>query len=153
MTQMVCEPLVGWRLWHVRAHDETYRLESFTWHHIAWPARERLAAQCAIHGDDAPVAAHECGIYAFTTRQLAEDLLRRYTGVPHRYGPQASEAPPRRRGRPIALGRVSLWGRVLARERGFRAQFAYPYDLVLIGGDAALARALRSQYAVDISAA
>ena len=151
MSATLCEPLVGWRLWHVRPHGDDYRLESFTWHHVAWPARERLVAQCAVHGEDAPVAEHECGIYAFATQQGAEDLLRRYTGVHQRYGPRASEAPPPRRGRPIALGRVSLWGRVLAREHGFRAQFAYPYDLIVIGGDADLASALRRQYAVDIT--
>lgn len=153
MTLGLIEPLVGWRLWHVRPHADAFRLESFTWHHVGWPAGERLEATCAVHGEDAPAARHECGIYAFTTRELAEDLLRRYTGVRQRYGPQASEAPPPHRGRPIALGRVSLWGRVYVRDRGFRAQFAYPYDLVVYGGDARLLRELRRKYAVDISAA
>jgi hypothetical protein len=40
---------------------------------------------------------------------------------------------------------------VLARENGFRAQYAYPYELLLIGGDGDLARELRSLYAVDVS--
>jgi hypothetical protein len=46
---------------------------------------------------------------------------------------------------------VSLWGRILAREKGFRAQYAYPYDLHLIGGDDRIARELRDRYAVDVS--
>jgi hypothetical protein len=46
---------------------------------------------------------------------------------------------------------VSLWGRILARERGFRAQYAYPFELYLIGGDEQIARELRDSYAVDVS--
>jgi len=51
----------------------------------------------------------------------------------------------------LALGRVSLWGRVIETERGFRAERAYPYDLLLLGGTEQLARRLRSRYAVDVS--
>ena len=40
----------------------------------------------------------------------------------------------------------------MARENGFRAQYAYPYELFLIGGDDDLARELRCLYAVDVSA-
>jgi hypothetical protein len=150
---VITEPILGWRLWHVRLHGGEYRLESFTWHHVSWPAATRMEAGCALHGDAAPVHGHECGIYAFRTRELAEELLRRYTGVRHRYGPVPSEPPPPRLGRPVALGRVSLWGRVLERERGFRAQYAYPYDLFLIDGDAQIAAGLRRRYAVDVSLA
>jgi hypothetical protein len=144
------EPLVAWRLWHVRRHDDAYRLESFTWHHVSWPAGERFEAGCSTHGRAAPVAGHECGIYAFRTRELAEDLLRRYTGVRQHYGRRYRELPPLRQGCPIALGRVSLWGRVMAREHGFRAQYAYPYELFLIGGADGVARELRRIYAVDV---
>jgi hypothetical protein len=150
MSSTSIEPLVGWRLWQVRQHGDGHRLESFTWHHVAWPARERMAARCPSHGDAAPVRGHECGIYAFRTRELAEDLLRRYTGVRQCYGRDCHELPPPAPRRPMALGRVSLWGRVFARERGFRAQFAYPYELFLIGGDENIAGELRRLYAVDV---
>jgi hypothetical protein len=149
-TEMLVEPIVAWRLWHVRSHDDAYRLESFTWHHVSWPAKARFEAECSTHGAAAPVEGHECGIYAFKTRELAEDLLRRYTGVRQHYGRPYQELPPLRRGCPIALGRVSLWGRVLVRENGFRAQYAYPYELFLIGGEDGLARELRRLYAVDV---
>jgi hypothetical protein len=102
-----------------------------------------------VHGGAAPVQGHECGIYAFRTRELAEDLLRRYTGVRQHYGRRYQELPPLRQGSPIALGSVSLWGRVVARENGFRAQYAYPYELFLIGGDEATASELRRLYAID----
>jgi hypothetical protein len=38
----------------------------------------------------------------------------------------------------------------LVRENGFRAQYAYPYELFLIGGQDELARELRRLYAVDV---
>jgi hypothetical protein len=149
MNDFPSDPILAWRLWHVRRHEDEHRLESFTWHHVSWPARRRFEAHCAIHGGAAPVRGHECGIYAFKTRELAEDLLRRYTGVRQRYGRWSQELPLLRQGSPIALGRVSLWGRVLVRANGFRAQYAYPYELFLIGGDDCLARELVRLYAVD----
>jgi hypothetical protein len=111
----------------------------------------RFEASCALHRNAAPVDDHECGIYAFRTRELAEDLLRRYTGIRQRYGREYLELPPVREGRPIALGSVSLWGRILARESGFRAQYGYPYELFLIGGDDRIAHELRDRYVVDVS--
>jgi hypothetical protein len=143
------EPILGWRLWHVRLHGGGYRLESFTRHHVSWPARRRLEAACSAHGDEAPSSGHECGIYAFKSRDLAEELLRRYIGVRQCYG-REQEFPPPRRGRPIALGSVSLWGRILERERGYRAQYAYPYELFLLNADDGIAHDLRRLYAVDV---
>jgi hypothetical protein len=151
MSEFSIEPVLGWRLWHVRLHGDEYRLESFTWHHVSWPPRKRFEATCTVHRYTAPAGDHECGIYAFRTRALAEDLLRRYTGIRHCYGREYRELPPIRHGRPIALGSVSLWGRILVREKGFRAQYAYPYELFLIGGDHRIARALRHRYAVDVA--
>ena len=151
MSRTSNEPILGWRLWHVRLHAGEHRLESFTMHHVSWPAGRRFEAGCAVHREGAPVREHECGIYAFKTRALAEELLRRYTGVRHRYGREYRELPPVRQGRPIALGSVSLWGKILARERGYRAQYAYPYELFVIGGDERMARELRDRYAVDVS--
>lgn len=151
MSDPLDEPVLGWRLWHVRRHRDEHRLESFTRHDVSWPARRRLEARCAVHADAVPASGHECGIYAFATRELAEDVLRRYTGVRQHYAPGNGEpTPPPRPGRPIALGLVSLWGRILVRERGYRAQYAYPYELFLIGGDDAIARELRASYAIDV---
>jgi hypothetical protein len=92
------------------------------------------------HG--APRPGHVCGIYAFRERGQAEELL-------HQFGPVGAGANRL----PAALGRVSLWGRVIENTGGWRAQFAYPYDLVLHGGDAELAAELRRRYAVDVSLA
>jgi hypothetical protein len=35
--------------------------------------------------------------------------------------------------------------------RGWRSQFAYPYDLYLLRGDRALARTLAGRYAVEVA--
>jgi len=92
--------------------------------------------RCRRH--DAPRADHRCGVYAFRTRAAAEDLLRRC-------------APARLAGcRPVALGAVSLWGRVIPHREGWRAQFAYPYELFVLGGDDEVAFGLRDRYAVDV---
>ena len=58
----LAQPIVAWRLWHVRSHEDTYRLESFTWHHVSWPARTRFEAECPSHGAAAPFQGHESGI-------------------------------------------------------------------------------------------
>lgn len=137
MTATYPEPLLGWRLWHV---DRQHRLASWS-QSACWPERERLEARCRrILGrcGEAPGRGHRCGIYALRTRSLAESLLR--------------ELPLPVAGT-IALGRVSLWGRVLENVDGWRAQFAYPYDVMLLGGDGATARELRRRYAVDVALA
>lgn len=121
--------MLGWRVWQV----DRGRLASWT-RGPRWPARERLAARCPIRGR-APAAGHRCGIYAVRTRELAEQLLADIR-LP---------AP-----RPVVLGRVSLWGRVFENTDGWRAQFAYPYELFVLGGDEGTVRALRHAYAVDV---
>jgi hypothetical protein len=139
------EPILGWRIWHVDPRPGRPGLRS--WSQTAdWPAGRRLEAGCRSllglgwRGHGAPRPGHRCGIYAFRERRDAEVLLRRL-------GPVGRAA-----GRlPAAIGQVSLWGRVIENTGGWRAQFAYPYDLVLVGGDESLAAELRRRYAVDVS--
>ena len=137
------EPILGWRVWHVDPAAPCLR----SWAQTAdWPAGERMEAGCRSrlglgwrereHG--APNREHDCGIYACRERADAEKLIEELDG----------------RGRlPTALGRVSLWGRVIENTGGWRAQFAYPYDLELIGGDDGLASRLRRRYGVDVAVA
>jgi hypothetical protein len=90
----------------------------------------------------APRKGHSCGIYALRDRGAAEAML-------HEIG-EAGRAYDRL---PAALGRVSLWGRVIENTGGWRGQFAYPYDLTLYGADESLAAELRRGYAVDVALA
>ena len=110
-----------------------------------WPARRALQARCERHGSR-PVAHHICGIHAFTAR--SEALA---------YVESTYDTPPRLFARPpqqalgIAFGRASGWGRAVAHTRGWRSEFAYPFDLQLLRGDRTLARALADRYAVEVS--
>ena len=143
------EPILGWRVWHVDARKGAARLRSWS-HADAWPAGRRMEAACRTRlglrrrssHHDAPRAGHNCGVYAFRERADAEALLRDLLPV----GPEVGRLP-------AAIGRVSLWGRVIENSGGWRAEFAYPYDLLLFGGDASLAAELRGRYAVDVELA
>jgi hypothetical protein len=139
------EPVLGWRVWHVEPGQPCLR----SWAQSAdWPAGEKLEAGCRSafglrwrpKGHGAPRNGHDCGIYACRERAEAEQLVRDLDEI----------VPPADRF-PTAIGRVSLWGRVIENTGGWRAQFAYPYDLELRGGDEELAAKLRSRYAVDVS--
>jgi hypothetical protein len=141
--QLSLDPVLGWRVWRV---GDDGLLEAVVWG-SPWHPRQRFHASC----EDAPspfwpgsgLAPHrppardcECGIYAFKRRADAELLAREKVD-----------------GRPLALGRASLWGRVVETERGYRAEFAYPYDVEVLGGSSALAGLVRSRYAVDAAPA
>lgn len=132
------EPLRGWRAWQVVEGREGLALTSWLMS-TRWPARRALEGGCFLHGRQ-PVAHHHCGIHAFADH---EDVLS--------YIEHGDEALGvfRRRPLAIAVGRVSAWGRVVAHTRGWRAQYAYPYDLYLTGGDRGLARQLADRYAVE----
>jgi hypothetical protein len=137
------ETLRGWRAWQVVDGRDGPRLLSW-WHGTPWPAREALKAACNRHGSR-PAAHHSCGIYAFADR---EEALA-YVGS-RKPGPQLFMRHPER-ARGIAVGVVSGWGRAVAHARGWRSQFAYPYDLYLLSGDRGLARELAGAYAVETS--
>jgi len=143
------EPVLGWRIWHVDPTPGGPRLRSWA-HSTEWPAGQKVEAHCrSILGlalpawsHAAPRKGHACGVYALRDRAAAETML-------HELG----EAGPAFNRLPAALGRVSLWGRVVENVAGWRAQFAYPYDLVLFGADDEIAAGLRRDYAVDVALA
>ncbi|MBM3676824.1 MAG: hypothetical protein FJW96_02930 [Actinobacteria bacterium] len=136
----VDEPILGWRIWRIAGSH----LQAVVWG-VIWEPQARFEARCeerpssfwpslgAPEPHQAPGRSCDCGVYAFTCREDAELLAREKVD-----------------GDVIALGRVSLWGRVIEAERGFRGQYAYPYDVTLLGGSAQLARRIRSEYAIDV---
>lgn len=137
MTDLYLEPIRGWRVWKV-ANGCLYSTVFGT----LWPERARLEARCGLGGrsspgglrgvHDAPSLGCDCGIYALKSRTDALFLARQIT----------TNAL-------VAVGQVSLWGRVVETERGYRAQYAYIYDLTLLGGTDAQAGEIRNRYAVD----
>lgn len=141
---IVLEPAVGWRAWHVVEEHEGVTLVSW-WLNTAWPARQRLESSCRQHGDR-PELRHDCGIHAFKSREHALGYAGErvpYVGFPFVRPIEGRVG--------IAVGRVSLWGRVVAHRGGYRAQYAYPYDIFLLHGGPDVARGLQSRYAVDVA--
>jgi len=138
LTDFYVEPIRGWRVWKV-AYGCLYSTVFGT----LWPERTRLEARCGLGGrstpgglrgvHDAPSRGCDCGIYALKSHADALVLARQITTAAL-----------------LAVGRVSLWGRVVETERGYRAQFAYIYDLTLLGATDAEASEIRNRYAVDV---
>lgn len=163
------DPVVGWRIWRVerridrkisaldlalelreaeRAGVERpaealfdYRLRSLSQPEF-WPTRARLESLCGRESHLAhrysagPEADCECGIWAFRAYDLAERTLLDYA----------------QSGRVLARGRVSLWGRIIEQEHGWRAQFAYPLEIDLYGAPEEVALDLAVAYGIEASA-
>jgi len=122
MTEVLVEPTEGWRTWNLSVDRAGGPLlhpagpSAGTW----WPRRP-LEARCQASPvlslfrppHDAPNARCTCGIYA-----------ARSLGSMDR--PRPAWPPP-----PV-VGTVSLWGRVVEHELGWRAAFAYPSRLRLV---------------------
>jgi hypothetical protein len=138
------ETIVAWRAWRLGTYvtsDGTTEpfLRSCVYAEY-WPAGERFEASCPHHPLPAPTCG--CGVHGVTTREEAV-----------RWALWAGGALPN----PIVLGRVNLWGKVLQFSRGYRAQYAYPYELEVPGdGNWAgldvreIAERLRRDYLVDV---
>jgi hypothetical protein len=125
-------PLLGWRAWQVAKTVDGWRLHSV---HMGdpWPAREELVATCrrdrfmasgsrTHERHHAPASSCHCGVYGATQPETARQYFvaswaEDETVTPL---PLADDYVPR------AIGRVRLWGRVLACRQGYRASHAYP---------------------------
>jgi hypothetical protein len=138
------EALVGWRAWKIVGGARAIALSSIVYEEI-WPHRRPLVSRCEGGGCLAarwPLLAHSCGIHAFKSRTEALGFPRSWEGV--RFSaPRQPEA--------YVIGRVSLWGRVTEHERGYRAEYAYPYELVLSPSQASFRPLLGAAYAVDVT--
>lgn len=111
------EVITGWRGW---ALSSTGRLEALG-KDTVWPAKRALEAECTkkphlpyTEPHFAPGWKCTCGVWAF------KDLDRLVAAVGSSYGTIR------------VLGTVSLWGRVIETENGYRAQYAYPSELWLL---------------------
>jgi hypothetical protein len=137
------EPILAWRAWVLDTSGSRPELSSIVYR-TPWPAREPLRSTCEAGGCLAarwPAHRHTCGIHAFKERAGAEDFPSSWERL--RFGPAAHDE--------YVIGRVSLWGHVVEHEAGYRAELAYPYELVLSLRHARYAHALASAYAVDVT--
>ncbi len=110
--EVASEPVSAWRAWALtgRRDGTGLLLRPVAKRAKTWRPREVVEASCRtsrLH--EAPEPTCTCGLHG--THDL--EILRKTRC-------------------PAVLGRVSLWGRVVEHEHGFRAQYAYPQRLRLI---------------------
>lgn len=112
----------GFRVWGLRRDHDGWLLQStaagFTARMPVWEPRERFSARCLTVRPCAaavPEPMHGCGIYALSSLEDALDWGRRMAA-----------------GRAIVVGEVAGWGRVVETTRGWRAQHAYPQQLLMV---------------------
>lgn len=120
------EPLLGWRAWKVWAPlsgSEACPGFSSVILDTPWAPRRRFSAE---HSFDLGVKCRglldldcSCGIYAFNDPLEAFVYLMR---VRDRLLGMSVE---------VAIGTVSLWGRVVECELGYKAEYAYPHHIYL----------------------
>lgn len=124
------EPTVAWRVWRVIRYHDVHLLAS-PMINVVWPSRAALEASClqwagGRHDAPPPYERCSCGIYGTRLETLPVSML----------GQQLL--------RPLVVGPVYLWGRVVEGEAGWRAERAYPKSLYIpFVGDGPSDRQLR----------
>jgi hypothetical protein len=108
--ETVPEALDAWRAWAVVELGGEPRLSSLT-RPERWEPYAPVRARCRHPTHRRPRRFCSCGVYAVPRPELLAGL-----------GPIAGGA----------VGQVSLWGRVVEHERGFRAEAAYPARIRLL---------------------
>lgn len=144
------EPFTGWRVWTVARHGEHLRLHSLHYPHVWSPAaparatcehpvRVRVSQRALMlgrpveliekvdtHADGVPFPGCRCGLYAARTLEHAAPYLR----LRHREG----DHPLIVKTTTAVFGRVHVWGRVEEHEHVWRAEYAYPAELLVPWG-------------------
>ena len=119
------EPVLGWRWWRWELATKTLRPWFFWEDEAAWPRHASGVAKClaaqVLRQHEHPTTECTCGFWAFRT----EEQVHEYTD-----------------GKRIVLlglvpvyGQVSLWGKVVEHEDGWRASKAYPYSVIVPEGE------------------
>lgn len=107
------DPVIGWRYWQVTTG--TMVLSSVTQKQWVWKSGEAFRAACVWTGHAAPAEDCACGVHGSMDLTSLRD-----------HG--LCLAP----GTPLVMGTVALWGKILPDRRSWRAQFAYPTELLVV---------------------
>lgn len=102
--------LTGWRAW-----DTGHLCLESIGHANYWSPRMKVAARC-LKGRQHPVPNYHCSCGYWSFKSL--DNLKKTLGL----GIREYEV----------IGTVEIWGRVIECENGFRSEFAYPKELLLM---------------------
>ena len=117
----VLDAVTGWRAWNLSEDAGSPLLLPSGAGVDTWPRGHPLEARCSVpaivrprrRDHDVPEPSCRCGVYA--NRSLDAFSRRRPAWLP-----------------PPVIGRVSMWGRTVEHEQGWRARFAYPARLRLV---------------------
>ncbi len=119
--RIATDPIVGWRYWLLDFNfDPPVLRSSFFTKEFVWPSCRRFTATCVGYhpvAHPSPKLSCSCGIFACETKDQARKAARNRIQL---YNAQI----------PV-WGEVSLWGRVLDHEEGWRGQHGYPLSLRL----------------------
>ena len=137
------EPLRGWRAWRIRtplSGSDSCPAFSSVILETAWTPRRWFLAE---HSFDLGVNCRglldpccSCGIYAF--RDPLEAFVYSMRVRDRLFGMSVE----------VALGTVSLWGRVIECESGYKAQYAYPRHIYLPASFVRFLPRIRSAFGV-----
>lgn len=140
----------GWRAWRVMPYEQhrggsSLRLCASGRYGLPklWEPAVAARAACGKFSTthEAPWLGCECGLHGYRLRDDAWDHLANFVDSANGEGALG-----------WAFGRVSLWGRIVEHEAGYRAEFAYPYELTVYGSHD-LANRVRGLYLVDVESA
>lgn len=132
------EPLVGWRCWFVLP-DELL-LRPIYKRGLAWKPRQALEAVCPESLHEVPDETCKCGVWTVCHPMLLDEIGWRTAP------PMGIDSLPGI----LVIGEVSLWGKIVQHERGWRASVAYPRHLYVFTGDPLVAETLRERYGVPV---
>jgi hypothetical protein len=116
------EVITGYRGWYVREIGAYVFLRSIT-QEFYWPPGKQSESDLATMVNNA-------GLHAYKKLDDAQEYIAYMKG-------------------PLAFGKVALWGHVLEHEIGYRAQYAYPLEIV--AGPEHLRTQLRNLYGCEVS--
>jgi len=139
------EPLLGWRVWRVwtpAADSDSCPVFSSVILDTSWAPRRRVSAE---HSFDLGSSCRgllesdcSCGVYAFKDAVEALGYLIR---IRDRLLGMSVD---------VALGTVSLWGRVVEYDRGYKAQYAYPQHFYIPARISRLLSQVSSAFGVPV---
>lgn len=132
------EPVVGYRQWQLcEVYPVGYQLVS-SQGGVVWPTYKKMTARC-LGGGDPYMRSFITSIYASNVPQFYEDRHpphdtpdptgKCYCGI----NAWNDGVPIQRNETPIVVGSVNMWGRVIEYKEGYRAEFAYPKELAVVG--------------------